>query len=855
MAIAASATAAVSNSAAAASSVTVTRTHANSDTVVVVVTTVVTTAPAPSATSVTDTGGSKYRLIAAGYNSTKLTRVEIWATNASAAVASTAVTVNVPASSNVAAAVFSYTGVVALGTTNVTTGSAANPTIAATTVDANNWVVAGFVSNVATAPTAGTGTLRTALAFSGQLDSVSLNDNTAAAAGSVTNGVTATATNWAMAALELRSASSPAPGTGQAGEYDNANKQRGVGQVLVTGLATALMPIVPLPLPLQHNNETMVAQVHHPSHNLVINADTSRGTPKTLTQDATQQVRDYPFLQADGRAVYKIPLETSRGTPLVLTAAVVNPFLPAPHQAPPKVWWQPPDTSKGIPKTLTADATAPVGEQVDNFSAAWVDPQQTLLATNTSQSTPLTLFPAAAPPLPPGQPTPQSVLPGPQRVQPESSTASPLALLAQPLPVGAGTPQSVPDKPRWQPPDTTNTQPKTLYGDATTPALNSTWTPPDRVRPVVDTSLSTPGALLTAPLPPFTPPPHYAPIRYPWLPADTSQAAPKVTYGDLTTPFFVEPHTAPDRIRPVVDTTQETPPILTAVLPPPFVPAPHLAPQRYPWLPADTSQSSGKATYADSTTPFSNSTWTAPDRVRPVVDTSQSTPGSLLSIPPAPFVPPPHFAPVKFFWQPADTSQSVSALLNPDSTIPFFNAPQFLADRVRPVVDTTQQSPLIATAVLPAPIVNAPQFMVDRVRPVTDTSQSSPLALLSFLAPPFVPGPHYGPQRFIFQPADTSQSVSALINPDSTTPFFNAPPHQADRVRPVTDTTLSSPIVLQITPLPPTNNAPSAERRIRQQIMGVSQSVRVAVSEQRRKLIDYLVETQDDDDDDDLLLM
>jgi len=157
----------------------------------------------PRVTSVSDTGGSTYTLIAA-VNKGSGARVEKWA--AHRAAASTAITVNLSALAKSRVEVAEYSGVVTLGLTALKTGSGASLSIALTTQSANSWVVAGFAEKNSTSFSPSIGNLRDSGSFtiSGTTVGGAVNDNTAANPLSVTNAVTTNATGlWAAAALEL----------------------------------------------------------------------------------------------------------------------------------------------------------------------------------------------------------------------------------------------------------------------------------------------------------------------------------------------------------------------------------------------------------------------------------------------------------------------------------------------------------------------------------------------------------------------------------------------------------------------------------------------------------------------------
>ncbi len=139
-----------------------------------------------------------------------LARTEIWSAKV-AAGASTTVTVNLSAGSEVVCAVAQYSGVGALGLTSTNSGTGTALTVSVTTQDNNNWVVGGFAQRGTTGTlSAQTGTLRQVKVSTGVSNWVkgALTDNTSATPASVTNAVTATqSTDWAAAALELRTKS------------------------------------------------------------------------------------------------------------------------------------------------------------------------------------------------------------------------------------------------------------------------------------------------------------------------------------------------------------------------------------------------------------------------------------------------------------------------------------------------------------------------------------------------------------------------------------------------------------------------------------------------------------------------
>ena len=157
----------------------------------------------PSVTSVRDTGGSTYTLIAAVNNGTSA-RVEMWAVHG--ATASTSVTVNLSTAAKSRVEVAEYGAVGTVGVMATKTGSGTNLTIALTTQSSSSWVVAGFGEKNGTSFLPSTGNLRDSGSFTSTTTvGAAVNDNTSIDPSSVTNGVTMSPTGpWAAVALELR---------------------------------------------------------------------------------------------------------------------------------------------------------------------------------------------------------------------------------------------------------------------------------------------------------------------------------------------------------------------------------------------------------------------------------------------------------------------------------------------------------------------------------------------------------------------------------------------------------------------------------------------------------------------------
>lgn len=154
-------------------------------------------------TGVSDSGGSVYTKRGEFVQASSI-KIETWSTAAGGAVASTTVSVAFSGTSTDSGIIpAAYTGVLGIGAYTSNGGTGANPSLAITTQDANNFVAAGYGSLSGGALTAGTGNLRQSDAdISIQQAFV---DNTAASATSVTCSITLSAAAWAGGALELRS--------------------------------------------------------------------------------------------------------------------------------------------------------------------------------------------------------------------------------------------------------------------------------------------------------------------------------------------------------------------------------------------------------------------------------------------------------------------------------------------------------------------------------------------------------------------------------------------------------------------------------------------------------------------------
>jgi hypothetical protein len=219
-----------------------------------------------------------------------------------------------------------------------------------------------------------------------------------------------------------------------------------------------------------------------------------------------------------------------------------------------------------------------------------------------------------------------------------------------------------------------------------------------------NTSQSSALSLVAVVSPPVVVPIQLGPQAKPYQPANTSLGTAKTLTQDAQLPFQVLAQTAPDRLRPVTDTSQKQPITLQVIVPPaPFVPAQWPGVQRYPSLPADTSHGQINP---DAQAPVGGSAaWAPIALVRNVVDTTQKQPITLqVIVPPPPIVNLPNYGPVRFFWQPEDTSAGVAKVLIADAQLPFrtqFLQPQS-QHRIWAVFNTSQSTPVeLFPAVVP----------------------------------------------------------------------------------------------------------------------------------------------------------
>jgi len=173
---------------------------------VVVAVAVKNTAVIPS--SVTDSGGSLYVLLADQIVNVSAARVQLWSTVAAGAKNSTWVKVNTCCTgTDMVAGVASYSGVVSLGTVvkAFTATASTTPTSSVTTSDANNWVVSAMATAGNLTLGSSTGNLRQSAIANATIGGA-LMDNTSATPAAVSNTLTVSSPGQytAMAAVELR---------------------------------------------------------------------------------------------------------------------------------------------------------------------------------------------------------------------------------------------------------------------------------------------------------------------------------------------------------------------------------------------------------------------------------------------------------------------------------------------------------------------------------------------------------------------------------------------------------------------------------------------------------------------------
>jgi len=169
-----------------------------------------------SVSSVTDTVGSIYTQTVA-VNGTNA-RIEIWSTVLAGTNASNKVTVNSTSGTGNGPGVIcvEYSGVNSLGVTNTNSAtSSTSATISITTQDLNNFISAFFADSTNVTYTSVTGNLITQVGNSSGAEKSAACNNTVTNPGTLTCAETVGSSNWAAAAVELRTGISAAAGGGQ----------------------------------------------------------------------------------------------------------------------------------------------------------------------------------------------------------------------------------------------------------------------------------------------------------------------------------------------------------------------------------------------------------------------------------------------------------------------------------------------------------------------------------------------------------------------------------------------------------------------------------------------------------------
>lgn len=291
-----------------------------------------------------------------------------------------------------------------------------------------------------------------------------------------------------------------------------------------------------------------------------------------------------------------LPADTStRRSPLFVREEGTTPFFVASHFTPSATRvknWVPADRStQRSPLTFREEGTTPF------FVPAHFTPSATRvknwLPADTSQLSQVQLIPTGPQPLPPGEITPTPL----HRFfwQPPDSSAS----VAKPLFADSTVPFAVLQQPvldRVRPVTNTSAGTPTALLPVVVvelpPGETSFAASPERPRQISDTTADTWVGLLSVALPPGVATYHAAPQRSRWLPANTTQRTPKVTFADAQLPTRTPQHTQPDRRRPVADTSQSA---FAAVHPVVIVSLPpgrslQLSPQAVRWIYADASR-------------------------------------------------------------------------------------------------------------------------------------------------------------------------------------------------------------------------------------------------------------------------
>ena len=382
------------------------------------------------------------------------------------------------------------------------------------------------------------------------------------------------------------------------------------------------------------------------------NADTSHGTPKTLQaelRDPFHVLQENQPRLAQHRDFERINANTSLGTAKTLRDDQIPPRFVAPHFAPNATW---------LKSWLPADATKGTPKtlitelvQPAGTVAPFIVPIATRIAgwlpADTSQGVAKTLRPELVKPF---------------------FVAPQFAPSAKPI---AG----------WLPADTSQGQ-----------------NPDLRVPPVVTS-------------PPFLTPTLSPQLRW-WQPADSSESVPKTLLSEVTLPFSVLNQSLVDNpFRSIEDTSQGLQNVLRTIPLPPGS-AIWVSSPSYWYKPLDSSIGTPELLRPELVLPFAAQQQQRIDLVRSVTDTSIGSSVTLqVVLPPPPFVITPHFAPLRYWWQPEDTSAGIAKVLYSDSTFAIVNLSYPVPDRFRPVSDTSQGTAQYVFVIPPPPPAPVLQFL------------------------------------------------------------------------------------------------------------------------------------------------
>jgi hypothetical protein len=198
----------------------------------------------------------------------------------------------------------------------------------------------------------------------------------------------------------------------------------------------------------------------------------------------------------------------------------------------------------------------------------------------------------------------------------------------------------------WLPADATRGTPKGLTADKQLPFFVApSFAPnakPARGLLPAETSLKQPITLQTIVLPPpIVPTVYLSPLRFWWMPDDSSSGIAKVAFADARLPFQSQPYTVDPEVRRwVVDTSLGSPAPIRTVVAAPLPPglSAHIPVQRRTWPVVDTSRGTPKGLTADAARPFPSTPFFAIGRQFPIRDTSAGIAAPLRTIVAPPFI-------------------------------------------------------------------------------------------------------------------------------------------------------------------------------------------------------------------------